>query len=248
MPQIPSSSPGPYPATTTPADPYNKGLLSGAPNFTTEPPEIPLPTSLAPPLPLGIIPSDHQQPQPPAVRSQYGYSQSAATPRQVPSHGHTVSSGDPSLSMPRYADASRPIKSPRTAGHQSIHGASAAATHEAQPDYRYSSYASITGPGDVPQQSYGSEPSSATSTVPPRDYYPPSNTWTTTAGEATAGVAYASGDGRPYTFPQEPFKAGQVTSLPIKPEAGQAVQASPYAGSTRAPFVDHLSNYSWGSN
>lgn len=73
---------------------------------------------------------------------------------------------------------------------------------------------------------------------PPRDYYPSSNTWTTTAAETSSNLAYAGNDGRPYSFAQESYKAVNSGIPPMKHET------SSYNSSARGSF-DNMNNYSW---
>lgn len=239
MNQVPSTSPGQYPAATLSADPYSKGSLSGSSNFTTEPAEIPLAHSMTP-LTLGIGSGDQQQP-----RSQYAYNQTTATPRQIPNHGHSLSGGEQGIGISRYGDSVRPSKSPRTAEHQTLHNIGSVANPEAHSDYRYGSYGSINAASDTQASGYGNEaPTAATGSS--RDYYPSSNTWTTTAGEASASLTYSAGDGRSYAY-QEPYKGGPPATQ-VKTEASSQAPSAGYNTAGRAPFVDALNNYSWASN
>jgi hypothetical protein len=242
VPQIPSSSPGQYPTASLPTDPYGKGPLTGNSNFSNESSEIPLPHSMGS-LPLGVVSSDQQH----AAKSPYTYGHSNATPRQVHSHAHSLSGGEQGLGMNRFADSARAMKSPRTAGQQSIHGPAGVGSQEAQSDYRYGSYASMGTGSDVQTPNYATDPPT-TSTAPPRDYYPSASTWTTTSGETAPATSYTAGDSRPYAFPQDSYKPGQTPSATVKTELGAAQPPNSYSSTPRGSFVDALNNYSWGSN
>ena len=193
-------------------------------------------------MPLGIVPGDQQA----AAKSPYTYSASASTPRQAHAHNHTLSGGDQGVGLPRFSDTTRAMKSPRTAGQQSIHGSGALGGHETQSDYRYNTYASI--PGDAQNANYGTEPPTP-GAAPHRDYYPSASTWTTTTGDTAPTAAYAAGDTRPYAFPQDSYKPGPASTGTVKTELGGTQQFSnAYHGAPRGAFVDALNNYSWGSN
>jgi hypothetical protein len=239
VPQVPSSSPGQYAATSLPTDPYGKGPLTGASNFSNESSDMSMPHSMGS-MPMGVVASDQQH----AAKSPYSYTQSSTTPRQVPSHAHSLSGGEQPMGMPRYSDSARAIKSPRTTGQQSIHGS--VSGQEPPSDYRYGSYASIGAAGDVQPPTYGNEPP-VTTNAPSRDYYPSVSTWTTTAGENTPSSSYTAGDSRPYSYPQDSYKPGQTPSATIKTEIG-AQPAGNYNSTPRGSFVDALHNYSWGQN
>lgn len=151
--QLPMPAPvgaGGYPPTTLSAEPYPKLPLSGAPSYTAEPQDMLQTTSMAPPVQLSLVPSStpgddqqHQQHQPPAIRTQYAYvpappptastggagsaqssashlgplSSGSATSPALPTHGSDNSST--SLGVPRYVvDSGVPprgpgVKSPR---------------------------------------------------------------------------------------------------------------------------------------
>lgn len=241
VPHIPSSSPGPYPAATLPTDPYGKGPLTGNSNFSNESSEIPMQQSIGS-LPIGVVASDQQ-----ATKSPYPYGHSSATSRQVHSHSHSLSGGEPSLGLSRFADSERAMKSPRTAGQPSIHAPASVGSQETQPDYRYGSYASIGGASDVQTPNYATDPPS-TSAAPPREYYPSVSTWSTSAGENTSAASYTAGDARPYAYPPESYKPGQTPSATVKTELGATQPPSNYHNTPRGSFVDALNNYSWGSN
>lgn len=242
VPQIPSTSPGQYPTASLPADPYGKGPLTGGSSFSNESSEIPLAQSMGS-LPMGVVGSDQQQ----AAKSPYTYGHSSATPRQVHSHAHSLSGGEQGLGLTRFADSARAMKSPRTAGQQSIHGSSGVGGQEPHPDYRYGSYASIGAASDVQTPNYATEPPS-TSTAPQRDYYPSASTWTTTAGEPTTATSYTAGNARPYAFSQDSYKSGQPPTATVKTELGTAQSSGAYSSTPRGSFVDPMNNYSWGSS
>jgi len=209
MPHNPGSAS--YPTTSMAAEPYPKMPLSGAPNFTAEPQDIQQ-TSM-PSVQLSLAAQDQQTPP---IRTQYAtYVQGSSAPPLV----SLSTTSDNSLNVPRYVDNNpRPSKSPRTAGHQSVHSTSSISNDTASNEYRYgapygvSSSSTEISPQSqhpppaaygTPSQEGGSAPSSAqTNAPPPRDYFPPSQSWTTTAGEAPApSVSYTNGNDRPYAFP-----------------------------------------------
>lgn len=193
-------------------DTYSKVSISGASNYTSDPHEMPLQSSI-PPLPLSMGASE----QPSSARGQYTYMQQPASGSQLPASTSTpavASHADSALSVPRYVDNGRPNKSPRQSGQQSVHGGNSISSSES-PEYRYGS----------------STQGSASS----REYYPPSQAWsTTTAGESTSSTAYASTDPRPYPFPHEPYKPGAAAGSSVKTES-------------RASF-EPMHNYSWHGN
>jgi len=243
MPQIPVSGPGNYPPTTMGAppappapEPYHKVPLSGGGNFTAEPQEMPISTSM-PSVQLSLTSND---PTPPTIRTQYAYAPPTSAPPQLSSMAPSDA-----LSVPRYVDSNpRPAKSPRTAGHQSMHSAGSV-TNEGSGEYRYSSsaYPDAGAPSGESQASY----SNATDqNAPPRDYYPPSNTWTTTAGEPTPSIAYTNGEGRSYSFP-EPYKPANA---PAPPKAGGVGGETPSPAQGPSPVYGgtSLNHYSWNTN
>lgn len=229
---MPTSSPGPYPPTSIGGDSYSKLPLSGAPGFSTEPQELPLQASMAPSVPLPLTASEQSQP---SLRSQYSYTTSAP---QLSGSNVTIGGGDNAFSMPRYVDNNpRPSKSPRQSGHQSVHSSGSITNTDTSSDYRYGSYRA--GASDASQApSYTSE-SSATTSAPSRDYYPSSNTWTTSAAEPSSSLAYAGTDARSYSFSHESYKSAASTIPPLKHE-------TPYSGAPRGSF-DTMSNYSWSA-
>jgi hypothetical protein len=222
MPQIHSSGPGGYPATTISTDPYPKVSLAGTSSFSGEQSE--LPTSMAPPVQLSLV--SGEQPSS-SLRSQYTYVHTSAAPPQLPVSAPAMSSTE-AMSVPRYIDSARPSKSPRHADQQSVHGPAASDTSS---EYRFGSYGGVSSSsGEVTQSSYNSESSSAN---PPRDYYPPPNTWTTSAPEHSSSAAYASGESRPFA--------------PIKTEPTHPTPPPVYEGGHRGSF-DAMNNYSWSGN
>lgn len=217
MPHNPGSAT--YPTTSIPPDPYPKMPLSGAPSFTAEPQEMPIQQTSMPSVQLSLVAQDQQQPP---IRTQYAtYVQGTS----APPHLSLSTTADNSLSVPRYVDSNpRPSKSPRHASHQSV--ASSISNETASGEYRYGpppvyatsemSPQSQHPPAQgapaaygTPTQDNASAPPSATApnAPPPRDYFPPSQSWTTTAGEAPPpNVSYTNGGApggadRPYAFP-----------------------------------------------
>lgn len=278
MSQIPvsSSAAGNYPPTTTmgaaqPPDPYHKVPLSGATNFTSEPQEMPLPTSM-PSVQLSLAAND-----PPAIRPQYAYAPSSnPVPPQLASV--SVSSSEAAaLSVPRYVDSNpRPSKSPRTTtdGHQSMPSSSGSMPQNegAVGEYRYGNGSGGSsggggggGGGSYPESGTqpgggevaGSYTTSEQQTQPPRDYYPPSSSWTTTAGEPSSTVAYTNGgEARPYSFPERNGSGGGGgggggAPAPVIPKIepgshGAAPVAAP--GSAAVYGASGLSHYSWNTS
>ncbi|KAI0471942.1 NDT80/PhoG like DNA-binding family protein [Xylariaceae sp. FL0804] len=247
---IPSSATASYPPSSIPADPYQKMPVSGSSNYTQEPQEMPMQTTM-PSVQLSLAAPE----QPPPIRTQYAYvpqGTSAPPPLSVT----TSSSHDNSLSVPRYVDSNpRPTKSPRHASHQSVPSTSSLTNDASSSEYRYgpssSAYGvSSSGAGEHISSSStygGSEsaaaaggPSSAShsaSQPPARDYYPPSSSWTTTAGESSGSTVHAyhsgpsSSESRQYSYPDQ-YKTGH--SLP-------KTDHPPAPGS----YASTLNHYSW---
>ena len=216
MSHLPSSSPGgSYPASTISNDHYSKLPLSGASNFSSEPHELPGPTSMAQPVPLG---ADNHDQASSNMRQQYTYMGSGPNSSQMPVNPNTGAS-----EIPRYVDESRPAKSARHAGQPSVHNTGS----ENPAEYRYSSYPPPAAGGQVaPAYSHDTPGQDSTGH---REFYPPSSTWTTSAAEPVSTVAYANGDGRPYSF-----QGGAPDARAVKPEG-------------RGPY-GHVNNYSWNGN
>lgn len=84
----------------------------------------------------------------------------------------------------------------------------------------------------------------STSTVhppPPRDYFPTSTSWTSTAGGETNAAAYSNGgEPRPYSFPDQ-YKAGHN----VKSEA--LPQPHGYAPQRGSFDTTNMNNYSWSA-
>lgn len=254
----PASGAPNYPATTIASDPY---LKTG---FTAEPQEMGshLPSSM-PSMSLSMVSSEQpgqqtggSSSQVPPIRTQYAsYVQTSTAP---PPLSASATAGT-SLSVPRYVDDSnpRPTKSPRNPSHPSIHASSISST-DSPSEYRYGPhYGSISSASaDIsPQTNQQSAPYSTTgssssaqdnntgasatgsaSTVPPsRDYFPPSTSWATTAGESSAPT-YTNGDHRAsYPYATDQYKTSGVKSEPHAPPAPV------YPGQT-------MSHYSWNAS
>lgn len=239
--QMPASATSAYPPTSL-SDPYPKVPLSGTASFTAEPQEMPLQTTMPPP-----VVSLAADPHPPTIRTQYAYAQSTTAPpppmslAPAPAGAGAV---DNTLAVPRYVDSNpRPSKSPRTAGHQSVHSSGSLSNEHSEYRYGPPSYAATSGemghgastaysaPGSNGAAESSSAGNSGGSALPPREYLPPSNTWATTTGEASsASVSYTNGDSRPYAF--QDYKAGGVKT------DGPAPNGTGYAGTG-------MSHYSW---
>ncbi|KAK8058311.1 Transcription factor [Apiospora phragmitis] len=208
MSSMPSSATASYPPTSIPADSYQKMPLSGPQGYNPEPQEMPLQSSM-PPVQLSMVASE----QPPSIRTQYAYVPGSSAPPQL--SVSTSSMGAPhdhnNLSVPRYVESGRPSKSPRHASHTSVHSAGSISNNESS-EYRYGSYVPVNS-----NQSQMSSPTTYTTGdsnsaghhQPTRDYYPPPNTWTTTAGEPASVQAYHNTESRPYGY-QDQYKSGHA--------------------------------------
>ncbi|KAJ0155535.1 Transcription factor vib-1 [Colletotrichum tanaceti] len=240
MSQLPPAGSGSYPATTMGAEPYHKGALSGGGSFSGEAQDLPLQTSM-PSVQLSLVANDQQQPP---IRAQYAYVQSTTAPPPPLSVSAMASSADHALNVPRYVDNARPIKSPRHASQPSIGSMS---HHESSPEYRYgSSYGAVSSnSSDIAPPPYKTEaPTSHSGSA--RDYYPPSSSWTTTAGEPASTAAYSHSEGRPYGFADQ-YQSGGSAPTP-KPEHGPAPPGpGSYSGAHRGSF-DGMNHYSWNAN
>jgi len=236
-----------YPSSSLASDPYGQQQPSQpkmAQNFTAEPQDLNQ-TSM-PSVQLSLVSSDHSHSQPPPpIRTQFATYTSSA-----PTHLSLSATTDNSLNVPRYVDSNpRPSKSPRHASHNSAGSLSADTTSG---EYRYGPPSYVTPASDLSPQSAAapqsatypppgpnttgqetpvttSAPQSATGHGPPRDYFPPSQSWTTTAGEpapATYGGSGPGQDSRPYAYPAGGHGAG-----PVKSEGhhGYGVQGGHYA-------------------
>ncbi|KAI1079352.1 NDT80/PhoG like DNA-binding family protein [Whalleya microplaca] len=259
---MPTSATASYPPTSIPADSYPKMPLSGQSNFSQEPQEMPMQTSM-PSVQLSLAATEQQ---PPAIRTQYAYVQGTSAPPQLSVSTTSMgSSSDHNLSVPRYVDSNpRPSKSPRHASHQSVPSSSSISNNDTSSEYRYgpptyvpvnsnsnelnsaSTYSAEStsgggGAGGGPSSSAGGHSGHQPSQQPPppRDYYPPSTSWTTTAGEASSATVHAYHNGataaesRPYGFPDQ-YKTGH--SLP----QGKSDHPPP-PGS----YASTLNHYSW---
>ncbi|KAI0197310.1 NDT80/PhoG like DNA-binding family protein [Xylaria flabelliformis] len=245
---LPASTPGSYPSSTIPADPYQKIPVSGATGYSHEPPELPLQTSM-PSMQLSLAATE--QPPPP-IRTQYAYVPGTSAPSQMsvstPALGSSGGNTDHSaLSVPRYVDSNpRPSKSPRHGGHQSVPSTSSLNNNDATSEYRYGPPQTTTYDNPSTYGTSGAEATSGASTgsgagvalAPPREYYPPTSSWTTTAGETSSSTVHtyhngaAANESRPYTYPDQ-YKTSH--SISVKNE-------HPTASGSYAPT---LNNYSW---
>lgn len=244
------ASSGPtYPPSSLAADPYAKIPLSGGPGYSAEPQELPLQSSM-PSVQLSMASQDHSQPP---IRTQYAsYVQGTSAPPQM---SLSTTTGENSLGVPRYMDngSGRPSKSPRVGAHQSVHSSSSLATDPSSSDYRYGQ--SYGTPSEISQQtqhapsSYGNPatqdtgsapPSSTAAAPPPRDYFPPSQSWTTTAGEPAApSVSYTNGSDQhrgPYPAYSAHSHSGTHTKQEPSSQHGQPSHAGGYQ-----------SQYSWST-
>ena len=245
LPQVPSSSPGSYPATSMGPDVYSKVPISGGSNFSTEAQEMPLQTSMPPSVPLSLI-SEEQHQQPP-MRSPYPYVPSSTAPRQMPMTASPHSSADGTSNVPRYVDDGRPAKAPRSAGHQTVPSSGSIANGEPPSDYRYGSYGQVnSGSGDVLGSHYGPE-ASAPNASGQRDMYPPPQGWRPATSEHHSPPApFAGSDARAYSSSYDQYKS-RPSEPRIKGEPGQPGQPEPYASGHRGSF-DGMNNYSWSNS
>ncbi|KAF3065065.1 Transcription factor vib-1 [Daldinia childiae] len=215
---MPASATASYPPASIPADSYQKMPLSGSSNFTQEPQEMPMQTSM-PSMQLSLAATEQQ---PPAIRTQYAYVQGTSAPPQlsVTTTSMGSSSDHSNLSVPRYVDSNpRPTKSPRHGSHQSIPSTSSISNSNDTSEYRYgpsgyvpvnnssnelnsaSTYNADSASSAGPTGPASSAPSSAgghshhqqpqSQQPPPRDYYPPTTSWTTTAGEPSSATVHS---------------------------------------------------------
>lgn len=234
MTQVPSSGSETYPAATL-------GPIAGTTSFATESQGMPIQTSMESSVPLSMVSSDAEHPP---IRSQYTYMHSTTAPPQLSIHTTPTGGHEHALSIPRYVDNPRPLKSPRHMNQPSIRGSSSIANTESSPDYRYGSYAPVnTSPSEVAQTPYNAE-SSGPSSGSGREYYPPPTTWASGAGEQNSSMAYHSHETRSYPFPSDQYKNTTTGTSPAKTESSQS-QA--YSGGPRGSF-DTVTQYSWSGN
>lgn len=208
---------------------------------------MPLQTSM-PSMQLSLAATD--QPPPP-IRTQYAYVPGTSAPSQMsastPALGSSSGADHNALSVPRYVDSNpRPSKSPRHGSHQSVPSTSSL-NNDATSEYRYGPPHTTTY--DNAASTYGTSGAEATSGAssgsnagvahaPQREYYPPTSSWTTTAGETSSSTVHAYHNGaaasesRPYTYPDQ-YKTSH--SISVKNEHPSASGA----------YVPALNNYSW---
>ncbi|ROW11728.1 hypothetical protein VPNG_05610 [Cytospora leucostoma] len=258
-PPLATSGPPSYPSTSIAPDPYQKMPLSGPTGFTTEPQEISshLPASM-PSMQMSMVSSEQpgqQQhsstsPQVPPIRPQYAsYVQSSAAPPPL----SVASTASHSLNVPRYVDDSnpRPSKSPRNPSHPTFHAGSISST-ESSNEYRYGPPYSGLGntsnevsPQTTQHAPYASTHSTsgqdsnappASTVPPPRDYFPSSTSWTTTAGESSAPT-YTNGEHRSsYSYASDQYKPAS------------AVKSEPHAPLPPVYPGQAMSHYSWNTS
>lgn len=204
-----------------------------------------LPSSMAPPVQMAPLAIDQQHPP---IRSQYPYVDASTGPQQLSIHTGSVNTPEHGLNIPRYVDNPRPSKSPRHTTHPSAQSANSMPNNESSPEYRYGQYAPISiSSNEVPQPNYNPSPT-VPSPATARDYYSSPTTWTSTAGEPSANVAYASGDNRSFSFSHDQYKTTAEGATPIKPDQSQPpIPSSVYSAGPRGSF-DAMNHYSWGGN
>ncbi|KAI1631415.1 NDT80/PhoG like DNA-binding family protein [Biscogniauxia mediterranea] len=257
---IPSSATASYPPSSIPADSYPKMPLSGTSSYTQEPQEMPMQTSM-PSVQLSLAASEQH---PPPIRTQYAYVPGTSAPPQL-SVSTTTDHNNLSVPRYVDSNP-RPSKSPRHGSHQSVPSTSSISNTDATSEYRYGPPSATTttympvggssstgagsgtggGSGEINSAStYGSNENASSGAPsaghtgqqhPPRDYYPPTTSWTTTAGEPSTVHAYhngSAGESRPYAFTDQ-YKSGH--SLP------QSKSDHPPAPGSYASTLNH---YSW---
>lgn len=222
---------------------YSKVPISGGGNFSAEPQELPLQTSMPPSVPLSLISEEqHQQP----MRPQYTYVPSSTAPRQMPMATAAHGGADGASNVPRYVDDGRPAKTPRSASHQTLPSSGSMANSETPSDYRYGSYGQVnSGGSDVLAPHYGAE-ASAPHAAGQRDVYPPPHGWRPTTTEHNPSVPFAGSDARAYGSSYDQYKS-RPGEPQTKGEQGQPGQPEPYSGGHRGSF-DAMNNYSWGNS
>jgi hypothetical protein len=248
IPHIPASGPA-YPATTIPADPFQKMPLSGTPSFSAESQDISLQQTTVPSVQLSLQAQDgHQAP----LRTQYAaFVHGTSAPPPLP----ITTTADSSLSMPRYVDSNpRPSKSPRRASHQSVHSTGSISNDTASNEYRFGPpYGALSSnntsemspqpqhpptygaPAPAPESNSG-PPSAATTTPHQRDYFPPSQSWTTTTGETAApSTSYPNGGTRSYAFPDH-YKTGHGGTKPDLPHLPHHPASGVYPSHQITPY------------
>ncbi|KAK3327269.1 putative heterokaryon incompatibility protein [Cercophora scortea] len=271
MPHNPGSAS--YPTT---AEPYPKMPLSGAPGFTAEPQEMPGQQTSMPSVQLSLVAQEQQQQQQqqqqPPIRTQYA---SYVQGTSAPPHLSLSTTADSSLNVPRYVDSNpRPSKSPRHASHQSVHSTSSISNDTASNEYRYGppSYGGVNSNSSeispqsqhppsatygTPSQDNTSAPSSASANppAPPRDYFPSSQSWTTTAGESSA-PAYTNGGDRPYAYPSIKSEAPhshqqhhqqQQQHSQQQQQQQHSQQPPPHSGAAPSGVYGGVGHYAWNA-
>ncbi|KAI1391036.1 p53-like transcription factor [Hypoxylon trugodes] len=255
---MPASATASYPPASIPADSYQKMPLSGTSNFTQEPQEMPMQTSM-PSMQLSLAATEQQ---PPAIRTQYAYVQGTSAPPQLSVTTTSIgsSSDHGNLSVPRYVDSNpRPTKSPRHASHQSVPSTSSMSNNNDTSEYRYgpsgyvpvnsnsnelnsaSTYsANSASDGASGAASAGGAPSSAgghsqqqqqpqSQQPPPRDYYPPTTSWTTAGEHSSATVHSYHGSGTAGSDNSRPYAFPGKSDHPPAPGS----------------YASTLNHYSW---
>lgn len=236
LPQVQTTTSGSYhPPSTMAPDMYQKLPLAGGSGFNTETPDMPLQTTMAPSVPVGLISEDRP------IGSQYTY----APPRHLPLGASSQPGADSAVSVPRYVDDGRPSKAPRTGAHQTVHSSSSIPASETAGEYRYGSYTPVSnGAGEVNPPNYVAETTTPHS-APSRELYQSPPTWTSSGAESSSTVAYAAHDGRPYAYDQ--YKDRPSSGGPQIKAGGPASHPEPYNGGHRGSF-DAMNNYSWGNS
>ncbi|EHA48692.1 hypothetical protein MCOR27_005592 [Pyricularia oryzae] len=122
-------------------------------------------------------------------------------------------------------------------------------------------YTPTTGPPSASAHGDSNPQSSTAMNPPPRDYFPSSSSWTTTAGETPSSTSYTNGSdaSRPYVYSDYNKVGGQAHSS-VKSETHTQPQPSPqphsqygnpptsvYPPPSHRGSVDGISHYSWNA-
>ncbi|KAL2132313.1 hypothetical protein VTI74DRAFT_3949 [Chaetomium olivicolor] len=228
MPHTPGSAN--YTTSTLPPEPYPKMPLSGAPNYTAEPQEMPMQPTSMPSVQLPLAAAHDQQPP---IRTQFATYTSGPPQHISLSATAPAPSGpgpDNSLAVPRYiGDANaRPSKSPRHASHQSVTSASLS-NETASGEYRYGPPPPVYTPAGAtevvsPQSQHPSLPPPPPPSAPPTGYGAPAQDAGPAAAPTTSGSALPPPP-RDYFPPSQPW----TTTTGDEPQPGQAADARQYA-------------------
>ncbi len=222
---------------------FSKVPISEGGNFSTEPQEIALQSSMPASIPLSLIAEEpHHQP----MRPQYTYLPSSSAPRHMSMSASSHLPADHASNIPRYLDDVRPAKAARV-GLNTVASSGSVGPNDSTPDYRYGSYGSVnSATGDVIPATYGPEGTGATATGSRDVYPPPPQGWRPATSDTSHSVSYTGGDSRTYAASYDHYK-GRPSAGQVKEDPGQASHPGPYGSGHRGSF-DAMNNYSWSSN